>query len=153
LTALESFNKIAVGQADFEDKINFWRSVIELRRIHNTVSTDTIIKSIIESKGVLTNANALLASNEYCTRNSSNIAVDVRKLFQPNTNELSLNNIHKEQVHGRVNTIKLLRNRRQQQQQQQRKCELIALVAETVDKTYYVNPQNKNDKTVLLHRK
>eukprot|EP01038_Epipyxis_sp_PR26KG_P010540 gene10540-14162_t len=78
-----SFHRVIYGHGNHEDKMCVWRAVIELRRSHPALNTDTIIKSLIESNGEYSRASVLLGTQEFYVKNSSNLPKEIRNVFLP----------------------------------------------------------------------
>ncbi len=79
----DCFKRIINEESTHEEKMNFWRSIIELRKAHNTHSTDTLIKALVESKGDLSRAITLIGTKEFVAVNTTDLTIKVRKLFLP----------------------------------------------------------------------
>ncbi len=89
----ESFKSIINEESNYEEKMCFWRSIIELRRAHPTFTTDLLIKSLIESKGDAGRSITLLGTKEFVMVNGSELSGKVRKLLLPQPS-LRHRNIH-----------------------------------------------------------
>jgi hypothetical protein len=85
-----SFHSVISGSASFEDKMCFWRSVIDLRRAHSKKhSIDTIIKAIIEAQGDLHRSVTLLGTEEFYSTHSNDLPQKIREIFLPNSSNCS----------------------------------------------------------------
>lgn len=126
----DSFQRIVNEQASFEDRMSFWRGAIELRRAHRELSTDLLLKAMIDSRADLSRSIVLLGTKSFIEKNSHDIPLKLRDLFSPrlDSNERVANGlVFDGAIVGmmRPNAVKQLKGSKQQDN---RRSELLSLV-------------------------
>lgn len=168
-TLLESFRSVANEEAKYEETMSLWRSAIEMRKAHNSHSTDLIIKAMVEAKGDLSRAITLMGTKEFVMTNQNDLNPKLRKIFLPvpstrhrsvfNTGEEHRNS-HNSRIYGSTgssfttvnssagNNIDLIRSLREKKRQS-RKQELFDILEAVLAKSYFskihINSQSKKD--------
>jgi hypothetical protein len=79
----EAFRNIIADDSTFEDKMSFWRGVVELRRAHKAHSTDVIIRALIDSKGDLNRSISLLGVKDFVHVHRADLPIKLRNMFLP----------------------------------------------------------------------
>ena len=74
-----SMENIINGCATAEEKLDLWRSVIEIRRICPLYSADACLRALIECKGDLHRALAVTANSAHSWRSSCGLSLESRE--------------------------------------------------------------------------
>lgn len=77
------------SQASYEEKMTFWRSVLELRRAHGTYDTEVLIKAIIASKGDLNRALVLMGNEQFALMQLTDFTQKKKELYLPMYQKIS----------------------------------------------------------------
>lgn len=71
------------SNASYEEKMTFWRSVLELRRAHGTYETEVLIKAIVASKGDLNRALVLMGNEQFALMQLADFSPRKKELYLP----------------------------------------------------------------------
>lgn len=78
-----NIESILRDRANNDTKVALWRLVIELRKAHNNISTDILLKALIETQCDLPRAIVLIGNQEFSLRNDHELPKQIRRLFLP----------------------------------------------------------------------
>lgn len=127
----DSFQRIVNEQASFEDRMTFWRGAVELRRAHRELSSDLLVKAMIDSRADLSRSIVLLGTKSFVEKNSYDIPSKLRDLFSPriDPNDRAAKGLVNDgtAIVGtiRLNAVKQLKGSKQRDD---RRSELLSLV-------------------------
>ena len=71
------------SHGSYEEKMTFWRSVLELRRAHGTYDTEVLIKAIVAAKGDLNRALVLMGNEQFALMQLADFAPRKKELYLP----------------------------------------------------------------------
>ena len=82
--AMHCFHNIIQQNASFADKVYFWRVIQDLKHGFPQLSTDVLLKALLEAQGDYSKAQVLLADEDYVLlQGKSAVPSQVRMMFLP----------------------------------------------------------------------
>jgi hypothetical protein len=84
---MDYYQSLLYQRGTIADKFQFWRNVIELKRVYIHYSNDLLMKALIESNGDVSKATLLLENQSFLVTNLHNQAIQlnpsIKELFFP----------------------------------------------------------------------